>query len=282
MPSPAPRVAALAARSELLTIDIEGTSVACRHWPGPADHPPLVLLHGGFGSWTHWIANLRGLMAFRDVWSFDIPGLGDSGDLSAPFTTEHFAAVLASAISVALDDARYELGGFSFGAMIGAHIARRAGPRCQRLVLIGAAGCGELHHQVALLAPPDSTTPAHEAAEIHRENLRRLMIAQPELIDDLAIHVHGDNLARHRFRSRKLAGSNDLLEVLPDIEAQLVGVWGERDATAGSRAEIAQREALFRQAQPEAEFHVLPGVGHWAMYEAPADVNAILLGESAQ
>lgn len=282
MTSPASRVAALAARSQPLRIDVGGTSLAWRHWPGPAEQPPLVLLHGGFGSWTHWVANLRSLMAYRDVWTVDIPGLGESGDLPAPQTTAHFADVLAEGFDTVLgSNAAYDLAGFSFGAMLGAHIAMRTGSRCQRFFLIGAAGCGELHHQVTLLATPDDAAPADEATAIHRENLQRLMIAQSELIDDLAIFVHADNLARHRFRSRKLAGSNDLLAVLPRIEAQLIGIWGELDATAGSATDIARRQELFQQAQPGAEFYVLPGVGHWAMYEAPEQINALLSGVSA-
>ena len=106
------------------------------------------------------------------------------------------------------------------------------------------------------------------------------MIADPACIDDLALHVHGDNLARHRFRSRKLAGSDDLIRILPEISAPLLGIWGEHDATAGTIAAIRERQRLFLAAQENAEFHILEGVGHWAMYEAPEVVNRLLLGDS--
>jgi pimeloyl-ACP methyl ester carboxylesterase len=282
MIEPAARVAQLAALSESVRVSAGGTELAWRRWPGPSGHPPLLLLHGGFGSWTHWIANLPGLMAERETWTLDLPGLGDSGDLSPPFTTEHFADVVASGLVELFGDSTpYALAGFSFGAMIGAHVSLRTGKRCQRLSLVGAAGCGHLHHQVSLLPPPDHSLPADEAAAIHRDNLQRLMIADPAAIDDLAVHVHGDNLDRHRFRSRKLAGSDDLLRVLPDIPAPLVGIWGERDATAGDLSAIEERGKLFSAAQPDAEFHILKGIGHWAMYEAPDQVNRLLLGGSA-
>ena len=103
------------------------------------------------------------------------------------------------------------------------------------------------------------------------------MLSSPASIDDLAVYLHGDNLARHRFRSRKLAGSSDLESVLPAISAHMVGVWGSEDATAGGLAAIEQRRELLKACQPEAEFHILEGVGHWAMYEDPGAVNRILL-----
>jgi pimeloyl-ACP methyl ester carboxylesterase len=235
------------------------------------------LLHGGFGSWTHWVRNVGPLSKDRDVWTVDLPGLGESGDMPKPWTTEHFARlVLLGFNSLVGVRTHFQLAGFSFGAMIAAQLAAQAGDRCSRVTLIGAAGCGQLHVQVPLLTPPDPDCPASEAHMIQRENLARLMLHRPESIDDLSVHIHADNLARHRFRSRKLSRSDDLLLALPAIRSTLVGVWGAQDATAGGREAIARRETLFRQHQPDCDFHVLDGVGHWAMYEAAEQVNHIL------
>jgi pimeloyl-ACP methyl ester carboxylesterase len=103
------------------------------------------------------------------------------------------------------------------------------------------------------------------------------MFASNETIDDLAIHIHGENLARHRFNSRKLSLTDDFIQALPLIKARLVGVWGSSDATAGGHSSLEKRRALFEAAQAGAEFHILDGVGHWAMYEAPDAINKILL-----
>ena len=45
---------------------------------GQAKSNPLVLLHGGSGSWTHWLRNVEHFAQHRDVWALDIPGFGDS------------------------------------------------------------------------------------------------------------------------------------------------------------------------------------------------------------
>ncbi|CAN0603797.1 unnamed protein product, partial [Ectocarpus sp. 12 AP-2014] len=150
--------------------------------------------------------------------------------------------------------------------------------RCARCILIGGVGFGNLQVRVSLLAVPGSDMPADQAEDIHRENLQRLMLYRPEAIDALAVHIHGTNLGRFRFKSRGLAASNELAELLPRIKAKLVGLWGQEDATAGGREAIEARRALFQQAQADAEFHILPGIGHWAMYEAPHPVNQILRG----
>ncbi|MEH6611582.1 MAG: alpha/beta fold hydrolase [Halioglobus sp.] len=286
MISPSEQVATCLSQSRSFTTALgDGESLVWQRWgEGSSEFRPLVLLHGGFGSWNHWLANLPALMAQRQVWTLDLPGLGASGDMPEPHTTQHFAEVIWHGLGELLGpEAHFDLAGFSFGAVIGGDVAALAGQRCERFTMIGAAGFGELHVQVSLLPIPSSDTPTAEANEIHRENLCRLMLAKSESVDEMAVHLHADNLARFRFRSRRLAGSNDLAEVLPDIKARLVGVWGSDDATAGGLASIEKRAEMLRAVQTDAEFHILPGVGHWAMYEAPDLVNAILLEErSAQ
>src|SRR5690606_34848395 len=48
-------------------------------WHIWGEGPPLVLLHGGSGSWTHWIRNIPALVdAGFSVFVPDLPGFGDS------------------------------------------------------------------------------------------------------------------------------------------------------------------------------------------------------------
>ncbi|WP_128422763.1 alpha/beta fold hydrolase, partial [Delftia tsuruhatensis] len=40
---------------------------------------PVVMLHGGSGSWTHWLRCMDALLAQgRQLWIPDLPGFGDS------------------------------------------------------------------------------------------------------------------------------------------------------------------------------------------------------------
>lgn len=280
MSTPAEQINRLLGRATRHTTDTDGCAVAWQQWPGaPEGATPLLLVHGGFGSWTHWAANIDGLRSERALWTVDLPGLGESGDMPKPWTTRHFAELLLAGWRSLIGTERaFEIAAFSFGAMISGHVAAMAGGQCTRCTLIGASGFGDLHVQAELLPPPGPEVAAAQASAIHRENLGRLMLHAPERIDDLALHIHGDNLDRHRFRSRSLAGSNDLADVLPDIAAHLVGIWGDRDATAGGVDSIEARRTLFLAAQPDAEFYLLPDIGHWAMYESPDEVNRLILG----
>jgi pimeloyl-ACP methyl ester carboxylesterase len=44
---------------------------------------PLVLVHGGHGSWLHWVRNIEALSAKRTLWIPDLPGYGDSSALQS-------------------------------------------------------------------------------------------------------------------------------------------------------------------------------------------------------
>lgn len=48
-------------------------------WRSWGEGLPVVLLHGGSGSWTHWVRNITALVgAGRRAWIPDLPGFGDS------------------------------------------------------------------------------------------------------------------------------------------------------------------------------------------------------------
>src|SRR6218665_559451 len=47
-------------------------------WRGFGSGSPVVLVHGGHGSWLHWVRNIEALAAQHTVWVVDLPGFGDS------------------------------------------------------------------------------------------------------------------------------------------------------------------------------------------------------------
>ena len=86
--------------------------------------PALVLFHGGTGSWLHWVRNVEALARDFTVLAADLPGSGDSGTLEPPITVDGMAARLHAGIVELLgQDPRFSLAGFSFGGLIGSHVA---------------------------------------------------------------------------------------------------------------------------------------------------------------
>lgn len=269
-------LASMLDQAEILHTSCDHGQMRWQRWS--QEGPALVLLHGGFGSWNHWVRNIPELADHFTLYTLDLPGLGESADLPEPQTPEHFGKVVLAGLDQIIGSAaHFQLAGFSFGAMIGAHVAALGGSRCERFIAVGAAGFGDLHVQVSLQRPPAVDTPWAEAHSIHHGNLRALMFSSDDHIDELAVHCHHINLARHRFNSRRLSLTTDFVETLPRIAAPLMGVWGSRDATAGGRGDIEKRRQLFKSVQADSQFHILDGVGHWAMYESPDRINALLL-----
>jgi 2-hydroxy-6-oxonona-2,4-dienedioate hydrolase len=120
---------------------------------------------------------------------------------------------------------------------------------------------------------------AAELAQVQRANLAVLMLADERRIDDLAVRLQVENVARARVKSRRFAPLDLLRPVLPHVTAPLGGIWGERDATAYPYVE--ERRDLLRAIQPNALFDIIAGAGHWVMYEAPQAFNRALLTQLA-
>ena len=239
--------------------------------------PPLVLLHGATGSWTHWILNVEALAARFQVLAPDMPGYGDSDSPPEPHTADGLAAIVSAGLDVVVSPpATLALAGFSFGGIITGLVAARQGTRVRTLVLVGPNGMALRRAPLPSLRRLRPGMAPGEVRDIHRENLRRLMLADPARADDLAVHVQLENVRQARFRSAGIPESDALLRALPAVTARLAGIWGEHDAFAVPYLE--DRRRTFARFQPGVDFRVIEGAGHWVIYEAADRVNAALLG----
>ena len=262
-------VEALASRATLSRTTSAGGQMVWRAWGAG---PPLVLLHGASGSWTHWIRNIPALAAHFRVFVPDMPGFGDSDTIPEPHTAEGLADLVADAIERVVPSPP-AIAAFSFGTIVTGHVAARLQHRVRRLVFIGAGGTGlPFSRTPPLLRFEDRAS----AEEVHRENLARLMIVNPAAIDDLAVYVQSENIKRARFKSGAIPVSDSLRKALPGITAPLHAIWGSRDAFMGP-AYVEACARLFRSFWPDLDLSVVQGAGHWVIYEAAEIVNEMLL-----
>jgi 2-hydroxy-6-oxonona-2,4-dienedioate hydrolase len=236
--------------------------------------PPLVLLHGGYGSWTHWVRSVLPLARRFTVIAADLPGLGESATPPEPHTAEGLAAIVVQGLEIVLaKDAAPHIAGFSFGGVLGGHVAAQLGDRLRTLTIVGSNGLG-LVRQPTALQRVQAEMSAEEALAVHRHNLGALMIADPAKIDELAVYIQSQNAPRGRVRSRRFSRADTLARALPLVKARLDGIWGERDATAYPH--LDERARVLRSFQPSARFEVIAGAGHWVQYEAADRFNPVL------
>jgi len=268
--APTEIVKTLAAQATRLETPCGDGAMVWHRWDGPAGRTPAVLLHGGWGAWTHWIKTIPTLARDRTLFVADLPGMGDSADAPEPHAAESLSNIIADGVEVLLPGgAPYHAVCFSFGGVMGAWMAARHGERCRSLTLTGAAGFGDLHFVVTGITVPDPSWDHDWIDAVHWENLRLLMFADTEGIDPLALHVHRQNISRGRVRTRRISLSDGLLQALPRVVSPIGGIWGSADSTGGGVSDILKRRDILRTYQPDCAFDIIDGIGHWVMYEAP-------------
>jgi pimeloyl-ACP methyl ester carboxylesterase len=263
------------AGAQRATTELEGVRTVWHLW-GEADRPAVVLLHGGSGSWTHWVRNIAPLRAAGwRVLVPDLPGFGDS-DLPPGCTdVPQLPAHLHAGLQQLAPQGPVQVVGFSFGGMAGALWLAEHPDDAQALVLVGAPGLGlSAPQRTPLKGWRHLPTPEQQQA-VHRHNLMALMFERPGSIDDLALALHAANVARDRMPRRRLSSTPIVAEALPRVQARVSAIYGECDALYTGRLPEVQA-ALPRWALHWGQWHTVPGAGHWVQYEAAEAFNAAL------
>lgn len=270
-------MARLQAQARRLATPMAAGEIVWHAWGVPrAGVAPLVLLHGGSGSWTHWLRNIDTLLAEgREVWAPDLPGFGDSAPPPGGHDADAMVAPLHAGLRVLLGAQPCDLVGFSFGGMVAGLLAAAHPPAVQRLVLVGAPAMGVVPERQFTLKGWRHLPTQAEQLQAHRDNLAALMLSDPAHIDDatLALHIH--NVARDRLPRRRLAHTDILARSLLRVRCPVHAIYGASDALY--KRWITALEAAFRATgAPFAGMALVPGCGHWVQYEQPGAFHAAL------
>lgn len=249
--------------------------------PDPAQvlteqHPPVVLLHGGSGSWTHWLRNIEPLVrAGREVYAADLPGFGDSAPPSCGTDADALPAPVEAGLQILLGERACDLVAFSFGGMVAGFLAAQFSARVMRLVLVGAPGLGVASRNTVTLTPWRHLSDPAARQAIHRNNLAALMLYRPEAINALALRIHTDNTLRDRMKGRRLAYTDALAQALTRVRCPVFAIYGREDALYRQRQDILA-QAL--QAAPQFQgLQWIEGAGHWVQFEQALAFDAVLL-----
>ncbi len=242
--------------------------------------PPVVLLHGGSGSWRHWLRNIPALMRDRRVIAVDMPGYGDSASPPEPVDFPALGRIIAAAVDPLIGDAGYHLAGFSLGSFVAPNVAAAFSSRLRSLILIHGHFWGVMRYTPrGTLKRWRNVEDRDERREILRYNLGQLMLAHPESADDLTLDVYAADLEKARLRVETFIGTLDTT-LLNRLDAPILAVSGALDPTG--IPDVAVQQERLRAARETAggvpvECVVLENVGHWAMWEAPQAIDVLLM-----
>lgn len=259
-----------------LVTEVDGVTVVWHSW-GEQDRATVVLLHGGSGSWLHWVRNIA---ALRDAgWRVlvpDLPGFGDSDLPPGCVDVDALPSYLHDGLQQLAPKGLVQLVGFSFGGMT-AGLWLQAYPQdAHALVLVGAPGMGL---QTAVRTPLKgwrhlATSEAQE--EIHKYNLMALMFQNANALDPLALALHTANVHRDRMPRRRLSSTDILARALPDVPVPVSAIYGEHDALYRERLPEVQGAMQMLCGQWN-RWTTVSGAGHWVQYEAAQAFNAALI-----
>lgn len=244
-------------------------------WREIGQGTPLVLLHGGSGSRTHWIRNMPALAQRFRVVTVDLPGFGESAAPAAGMGVADYVDWFADALAARLDGRPFHMAAFSFGAALGCAALARRPFDLRRLSLLGPAGYGRpTGRELGLRKMPGRNAGDEAVRQVAAENLGRLMLATPPGPDDAVVDLQLRNLARTRYDSRAVSLGETILDDLQSVDADVQVIWGEQDRLPSPS--LAEREAGTAAAIPGARLRRIAGAGHWVQYEASDAVNRVL------
>lgn len=242
--------------------------------------PPLVLFHGGSGSWTHWIRNIPALAEHFTIHAFDLPGCGDSPSVSNAIPPDDYVRIVCDAVRTVNGSQPFFLAGFSFGGVIAALLTARMPEKVARLALLapgGLRGAGGVsaRSRLELRKMPPEPVAAEERRAVLRHNLMAMMFAQESTLDEATLDIQSDNIARARFDTRRFTGGSLTRAALPKITVNTLGIFGALDNL--SWPDVSVRVDPCRELMPAMRIEIIADTGHWVQYEAADAVNRLLI-----
>lgn len=257
----------------------ENGQITLHHWvsPEPNGQAPLVLFHGGSGSWTHWVRSIGPLRdAGHDVWAVDLPGFGASDAPVGVIDADSMLPVLAQLLQTQFPLQSVRLMGFSFGGMTAGMLAAAYPHLVEQLIVVGAPGIGLTNkHPFRLKGWRHLPDPRDQLLH-HVFNLGELMLHDPSGIDRDTVALHVANVQRDNLPRRRISSTDILVRSLAQVQCPVAAIYGDCDALyPGTLDEV---EALMAAHTSQWQgMQRIAGAGHWVQYEQADAFHAALL-----
>ncbi|MGJ3507651.1 alpha/beta fold hydrolase [Enemella sp. A6] len=247
--------------------------------------PPLLLLHGsgpGVTGWRNFKGNLGVFAEHFHTYILEFPGFGVSDDTDLHPMMAALPAVTDFLDGLGID--KVDIIGNSMGGIVGTNFAMQSPDRLGKLVTIGGMG-------VAMNVP----SPAEGinllvdfTANPTRDGLIRWLqsmvydqsMITEELIEErwaLATEPATLEFSKRMYNKAAMsappaADRPPYWSMLHTIKAEVLLTWGRDD-----RVSPVDMATLPMRMIPNAELHVLPKCGHWAMIEQKERWEAAVL-----
>jgi pimeloyl-ACP methyl ester carboxylesterase len=232
---------------------------------GPADAPPLVLLHGGRANSASWFANAGSLARTRRILAPDTIGdPGRSRNDGRPLRTRADLMAWLTAVLDGLGVSRADFCGHSFGAWICLEYALSAPQgRVQRLALLDPTQCFAgfapacLWHALPGMLRPGRSTEKYLAWEAG---------GVPHDADWLAMQRLGAGFPTGRI----IPGRRPAREALQALRIPVLVLLAEHSRVH----DVGKVAAAARRDLPDVAVETLPGVSHHLIpFERPERLN---------
>ena len=257
-----PVLKALQTRAERIDVVVNGVQQTWHVW-NRSHTEPLVLLHGGSGSWTHWVRNIDALSEDHAVWAMDLPGMGDSALPPEAKDADDIAPWVAQGMAQLLGGQAIPVMGFSFGGLTAGFVAARHPERVSRLLLVGVPGLGLFGDTLPLRGFLPNMDQSQRNA-VHHHNLMSIMLAHEASLIDQTLEIQERNVVRDRLRRRRIARSTVMMELQTQWRCPVHALWGALDALYLENLSSAPER--LNQCDLR-DLTLLPDTGHWANYE---------------
>ena len=233
----------------------------------PSAHPPLLIVHGLFGSAKNWGAIAKRLALHRQVVSVDMRNHGDS-----PRSPEHTYPAMADdlAETIAAHGGRADVLGHSMGGKAAMMLALTEPARVRRLIVADMAPVAYEHSQLPYVRAMQALDLATLTRRSDGDAALAAHVPQPALraffLQSLAFE---DGRARWKLNLDALADQMPGIMAFPAPPATFDG---PTLFLTGARSDYVLPEhwPRIRALFPAAEHQAIPDAGHWLHADAPA------------
>lgn len=242
------------------------------HYRREGGGAPVTLLHGVGSSLEVWDGVARDLDGCA-VLRVDLRGHGRSGKPPGPYQLDDFVRDLAG-LYAHLGIEQSHLVGFSLGAIIAQAFALAHPEKVSRLVLISAvagrtpAEQARVRERARAIREVGATQHARNSAD--RWFTEAFQQSHPDIIARHCRRFTANDPAAYSAAYQVLAQS-DLAGRLSEIRQPTLIITGQHDI--GSTPRMAE---LMRQKIARSELHILPGLKHALLLEAPDRIAGLI------